>query len=278
LTVEQITAEIEADAEIIRTPCADGDVVWRCWGTGPPVVLLHGGYGSWLHWLRNVRPLSQRFAVIVPDMPGFGDSASPPEPYSPTSLATILAIGLNRLLGDETAFDLVGFSFGGTVAGEVALASPFNVRRLVIVGTSSLAPPGGPRPEPLEWRTAENPQSIHRENLRRLMIADPGRIDDLAVHIQRVNTSKARVASRRFRSHRLLNRALPLLKMPRAGIWGGEDAMGRHGLDAIETAIRSLDPLSAFEVVPGAGHWVCFEQPELFNSTLVKILGSPAAI
>jgi pimeloyl-ACP methyl ester carboxylesterase len=228
--------------------------------------------------LRNVQPLSRRFAVIVPDMPGFGDSTSPPEPYTPTSLATILASGLDRLLGPTTPFDLVGFSFGGTVAGELALLRPFDVRRLVIVGTSSLAPPGGPRPEPLKWRAAENPETIHRENLRRLMIADPGRIDDLAVHIQTVNTSKARMASRRFRSHRLLNRALPLLKMPRAGIWGGEDAMGRHGLDAIEVEIRALDPLSVFEVVPGAGHWVCFEQPELFNASLVKILGSPAAI
>jgi pimeloyl-ACP methyl ester carboxylesterase len=269
---EQIEAEIAAEAEVLRTPCGDGHLVWRRWGAGSPLVLLHGGYGTWRHWLRNVRGLARSFAVLVPDMPGFGDSATPPEPHTPTALAGFLAVGLDQLLGPDATFDLVGFSFGGTVAGELALVRPQNVRRLVIVGTSNLAPPNPDRPEPVKWRTAADPIDVHRENLERLMIADPARVDDLAIHIQTVNTARARIASRRFRGQHLLTQALKQLSVPRAGIWGGKDALGGHGLDVIASEIRGTDPTTPFEVIPGTGHWVPYEQPESFNASLLKIL------
>ncbi|MET1115858.1 MAG: alpha/beta fold hydrolase, partial [Comamonas sp.] len=48
---------------------------WRVWGTGTPLVLIHGGHGSWMHWIHNIGPLAQHFQVIVPDLVGFGDSA-----------------------------------------------------------------------------------------------------------------------------------------------------------------------------------------------------------
>jgi 2-hydroxy-6-oxonona-2,4-dienedioate hydrolase len=45
----------------------------------PPVVLFHGGSGSWTHWVRNIQPLvAAGRQVIAADLPGFGDSASPP--------------------------------------------------------------------------------------------------------------------------------------------------------------------------------------------------------
>ena len=48
---EQTKALVEgiaAEAERVETPCGDGTLVWRRWGSGPPLVLLHGGYGSWI--------------------------------------------------------------------------------------------------------------------------------------------------------------------------------------------------------------------------------------
>ena len=36
--------------------------------------MLHGGHGSWLHWIRNIDALGQRHTLLIPDLPGFGDS------------------------------------------------------------------------------------------------------------------------------------------------------------------------------------------------------------
>src|SRR5271169_1941099 len=81
---------IERQARMQGTPCGKGEMVWRIWGAGPPLVLLHGGYGSWVHWIRNVLPLAERYTVIAPDMPGLGDSATVPKPHSEQLLGGIL--------------------------------------------------------------------------------------------------------------------------------------------------------------------------------------------
>ena len=47
-------------ATVHETPCGDGAMRWREWGRGETLVLLHGGFGSWLHWVRNIEALSAR--------------------------------------------------------------------------------------------------------------------------------------------------------------------------------------------------------------------------
>jgi pimeloyl-ACP methyl ester carboxylesterase len=113
-------AALEAAARVDRTPCETGTMVWHVWGNGPPVVLLHGGSGSWTHWARNIDVLvDSGRQVLVPDLPGFGDSASPPVGHDANVLPPWLEVGLHQLLGGKPV-DLVGFSFGGLVAGLVA--------------------------------------------------------------------------------------------------------------------------------------------------------------
>ncbi|MFZ4759001.1 MAG: alpha/beta fold hydrolase, partial [Burkholderiaceae bacterium] len=54
-----LVAALDASARVERTPCGDGTMVWRRWGTGRPLVLLHGGAGSWNHWARNIGRLAR---------------------------------------------------------------------------------------------------------------------------------------------------------------------------------------------------------------------------
>ena len=115
-----IVEGVAAEARRIETPCGAGAMVWRVWGGGPPLVLLHGGYGSWTHWIRNVLPLARRFTVIAPDLPGLGESATPPEPHTAEGLARIIVAGLATLLPAGVRFHLTGFSFGGVLGGHVA--------------------------------------------------------------------------------------------------------------------------------------------------------------
>ena len=88
---------VEALSERIVQSYAWGDAVWHVWdpqktrqdgvehdvdaGDGQaksnPLVLLHGGSGSWTHWLRNVEHFAQHRDVWALDIPGFGDSSLP---------------------------------------------------------------------------------------------------------------------------------------------------------------------------------------------------------
>ena len=108
---------VEARSRRIETACGDGRMVWRIWGEGAPLVFIHGGAGAWSHWIRNIPEFETDRMVIAPDLPGLGDSASPPKPYSPESIAEIAANGLHQVLPTGVPFDMAGFSFGGMISG-----------------------------------------------------------------------------------------------------------------------------------------------------------------
>ncbi len=129
---------IAAEAERVETPCGDGTMVWRSWGSGAPLVLLHGGYGSWTHWIRNVLPLSRHFTVIAPDLPGLGESATPPEPWTAAGLAAIVVAGLDIVLPRAAAPHLAGFSFGGVIGGNVAAQLGDRLSGFTVVGSNGL--------------------------------------------------------------------------------------------------------------------------------------------
>lgn len=71
----QVVAAIDARSRHVETPCGSGSMIWRRWGQGsaPALVLLHGGYGSWTHWLKNVESLAARYTVWAADLPGLGE-------------------------------------------------------------------------------------------------------------------------------------------------------------------------------------------------------------
>ncbi len=271
-----IVEGVAAEAQRIETPCGDGGMVWRIWGSGPPLVLFHGGYGSWTHWIRNVLVLAREFTVIAPDLPGLGESATPPEPHTAEGLAAILVEGLDIVLPKDVAPHIAGFSFGGVLGGHVAAQLGDRLRALTIVGSNGLGlvrqpttlervPAGAPVAEAL---------AIHRHNLGVLMIADPSKIDELAVYIQSQNAPRGRVRSRRFSRTDTLARVLPLVKARLDGIWGERDATARSHLEERARVVRSFQPGARFEVIAGAGHWAQYEAADRFNQVLAEIAAS----
>ena len=273
-TLADVTA-LEAAARIERTPCGKGNIVWHVWGDAKPVVLLHGGAGSWTHWVRNIGALLRAGrSVFVPDMPGFGDSASAPGVHDADGLPPWIAQGLDGLLGDERV-DLVGFSFGGLVAGVFAAGHPQRVRRLVLSGAPALcAEPMAP-PDLRPWHhvpAGPARDAIHRHNLAALMLAQPASVDALAVALHAANVERDRMRRRRLMRTDLLLRTLPEIACPVAGIWGEDDVLYRGRRAMVEKALaQARDPRSVV-FVPGAGHWVQYERHEAFDAALVSAL------
>jgi pimeloyl-ACP methyl ester carboxylesterase len=270
---------VAAEARRIETPCGDGHMVWHVWGEGPPLALLHGGYGSWTHWIRNVIPLSRAFTVAAPDLPGLGASATPPEPHTAERLARIVVEGLDIVFSGQTGLHIAGFSFGGVLGGHVAAQLGDRVRGFTIVGSNGLGlvrQPTALRRLP-EGASEAEARAVARHNLAALMIADPGQIDELAVYIQAQNAPRGRVKSRRFSRADTLARALPLVKARIAGIWGERDATAYPHLEDRARALRNIQPGARFEVIAGAGHWVQYEAADRFNPILAGIAGQGEA-
>ncbi|MDE2007838.1 MAG: alpha/beta fold hydrolase [Rhodospirillales bacterium] len=129
-----VLEHLQRSARRTETPCGAGHMVWHEWGEGPALVLLHGGSGSWRHWVRNIPHFAAHRRVIAPDLPGLGLSSMPPEPEDARAMAAILADGLARLVEPRDRYDLAGFSFGGVMASCLAAREGRRVRTLTIVG------------------------------------------------------------------------------------------------------------------------------------------------
>lgn len=272
--------EVEAlrrRAQRVETRCGDGVLVWHRWGPagGAPLVLLHGGSGSWTHWLRNIDALANAgHAVLVPDLPGFGDSAPPPDGHDADVLPGWLERGLQQLIGDQPV-DLVGFSFGGLVAGLWAQAWAARVARLVLVGSPGLS---GALLPPLDLRrwdalpAGDARAAVHRHNLLQLMLAQADAATPLAVALHAANVERDRLRRRRLMLTAALVPVLPQLVCPVHGIWGAEDVLYRHRLPLIAQVLSTAPSFQSLDLLPQAGHWVQFEAADAFNAALAAAL------
>jgi 2-hydroxy-6-oxonona-2,4-dienedioate hydrolase len=252
-------------------PYHEGQLVFRCWGAGKAVVLLHGGSGSWNHWARNIRALvASGREVWVPDMPGFGESSAPLNGQDADVLPEPLEQALDGLLG-ERPYDLVGFSFGSMVAALMAQRRPKNISKLVLMGAPALGV-NNKRPFALRpWLdTPEGPQRdrIHQHNLGVLMLSRPEAVDELAVAIHGMNLARDRMHRRRLAYSDILLRTIQAIDTPIYGIWGRDDVLYRGREDALATQLGLARNLQSLQFIDAAGHWVQYEDPIGFAEAL----------
>ena len=256
-------------------------MVWHVWQpeshgkTYPPVVLLHGGSGSWTHWLRNIDALvASGRSVYAADLPGFGDSAAPARGTDADALTEPVERGLQQLLG-SAACDLVAFSFGGMVAGFIAAQFPARAHRLVLVGAPGLGVASRNTVTLTAWRhlkSATEREAVHRNNLAALMLHLPDGITPLAVRLHTDNTLRDRMKGRRLAYSEALAQALVNVRCPVHAIYGREDALYRQRQDALLQALHAAPHFEGLQWIEGAGHWVQFESPAAFDAVLLGIL------
>ena len=265
----------------VATACGAGELVWHLWGRPgerPPLVMLHGGSGSWTHWLRNIETLvaADRW-LLLPDLPGMGDSALPPAGRDADAMPEPLEQGLHRLVGDAVC-EVIGFSFGAMVAGLWAQAFAQRFSRLVL-----LAPPGLGRPaleamEPQGWRHLREPDErlqVHAHNLRELMFYRPQTATALASRIQQLNAERDRLPRRRLSRTDVLARALAHQHRPVHLIHGEHDRYYLHQTAEIEAVLRTCPGFVRRHAVADAGHWVQYEQAQSLHLALAQALDDP---
>jgi pimeloyl-ACP methyl ester carboxylesterase len=268
---EAYIAHFESSAERYETPCGDGMMVWHVWGEGEPLVLAHGAQGSWMHWIRNIEGLSAARRIIVADLPGHGDSASPTSDDH-AGVAEAVAAGLRRILGSELPVDMCGFSFGGVALTYTAAYQPDVARRVVLVGCGGLDTPlGDVQIGRVGGLLGDERRAAIKSNLLGLMLHHPESADDYAIHQLVPNARKSRLDVPPMVLPDKLIRIFPQVKVPVDAIWGEFDRP--HPAPQLqEEVLRGFFPDADFRVIEGAGHWATYERPEAFNQALLGIL------
>lgn len=115
-----------------RTASVQGDTIsYRIVGSGPPLLLLHGFTGSGTWWDSMIPELSQTHTLIIPDLPGHGDSSSRMQAYSYQHVAEQLFAMLDQS-GTQPA-RAIGYSAGGTILLRMALQQPGRFQSMVLI-------------------------------------------------------------------------------------------------------------------------------------------------
>lgn len=273
--------DLEARARVVATPCGTGGVRWRIWGEGRPLVLLHGGFGSWQHWIRNVEPLSRRVQVVAADLPGLGDSEEAPQPHTAETIAAVLHDGIGRILGTGARLSVAGFSLGGAVAAALAVRLERRLDDLLLFAPSALGAYWRPIDDRvLRWRpdaTDEERLGIVRANLAVTMIADPTKIDETAVRLQdRLVRQKRRLKGLPISTSDSALRALAAVTARTTIVWGAKDPYLHPDVATCAEHIRRRYPEVGLRILPGVGHWVIYEAHEDVNALILSCLGECA--
>jgi pimeloyl-ACP methyl ester carboxylesterase len=115
-------------------------VVYAEGGTGDPIIMLHGFGGSKNDWLRFARSFTPDYRVILPDLPGFGDSTKLEEEEFGVMFQVEKVLEFARALQLEK-FHLVGHSMGGNIAGNFAGTYPEMVKSLALIDAARVITP-----------------------------------------------------------------------------------------------------------------------------------------
>ena len=252
----------------------------------PALVLLHGGAGSWEHWVLNVDVLATRFRVFAIDLPCYGDSEALPWETPVADYLAAVEAAIRDMTGDATEAHLGGFSFGGFIAADMAVRLGARTASLSMTGGAGYGRPEG-RPFTLDSRrrmaerlgrapTNEELRAMHKENLGKLMLWDPDRIDDWAVDMQARNVARTRFDSRRLSWAEGTPERIAQLTCPVAVIYGAHDAAAIPPIAERFRLCRAARPDVRTELIPNCGHWAMYEAPEAVNALLLDFHGGAA--
>jgi pimeloyl-ACP methyl ester carboxylesterase len=266
---------LEKEAVVHWYPCGEGRMPIRQWqhAGAEKVVLLHGGSGSWLHWVRNITALREHFDVYAIDLPGLGDAAMCEVESDAVSAARATESALEQLF--DAAFHIVSFSWGCTITAMIMRDIAPRLKSVMLTGPAAVGDlPRRVTMKPLIKRTPEMEReevlAAQKENLARLMIHQRSRIDDTAVTIQDINTSRARFSSPQYARSTLVIDGVRETTTPLFVIYGDHDAAAYPELEARRDIFLDARPDARFELVDDAGHWLQYEMPELFNQRCIE--------
>lgn len=247
-------------------------------GSGYPVIFLQGsgpGASGWLNFRYNVDYFAENgYRVIIPDLPGFGDSDKPDLDYTLQFFADAMLEFADQL--DIEKFALVGNSLGGAVSLGMALTAPARVSHLILMGC------GGLEDQMTYFEKMKGVQAMTKvplgspeftpeylKEVLKLIVFDPKHItDELIAERFRILETQNPAAFKRMVIPNLTDR-LPSIEAPVLGFWGAQDNF--CPISGAETLVTHC-PNAQVITLSRCGHWVMIEHQDLFNQRCVEFL------
>ena len=274
-------------------PAAGKPMFFAECGTGPAVVMLHGGgpgASGVSNYSRNIDALAENFRVIVPDMPGYGRSAKGVDHDDPFGYLADAIRGLLDVLGVDTA-RLIGNSYGGAAALRLALDTPDRVERLVLMGPGGIGTTKG-LPTPglkslLSYYGGDGPSRDKLETfIRTYLVYDGASVPDALIDLRYDASIDPEVVAdpplRRPSGLRTLWRMdltrdsrLKSLRTPTLVLWGRDDKVNRPSGGPM---LLNLMPNAELVMTSHTGHWMQWERAELFNELVTEFLSADSRL
>jgi pimeloyl-ACP methyl ester carboxylesterase len=233
-------------------------------GSGPPLLVLHGGAGS-PGWMPYHEALSERFSVFAPSHPGYDGSQRPPWVATITDVAHFYLGFMDALGLDQVS--LMGFSMGGWVAAEIAAMCPPKVKGMVLVNAVGIKPQVGEIAEVL---------MVSPEQTQKLAFYDISKapkLENLTPEQEAVRWTNREMGSRLMWRPYMHNPKLPeylkLVRVPSIIIWGRDD--GVVPLNCGEIYHEVLEG-SSLHVIDQCGHSPQIEKPKEFLDAALGFL------
>jgi len=239
-------------------------------GHGAKKLLLLHGFDPISPQARFLDRLASHGEIIAPSSPGFGDT---PRPDDVTTIYDLVHLHLELLESLGEPVTLVGFSFGGWLAAEMAAASCHRIEKLVLVDPLGLKISGRDTPDILDLFNT-HPREVTTRRWR-----DPARhapdfnamSDDELVRVARNREALCLYGWQPYMHNPRLKRWLARIKIPSLVLWGAQDGVVSP---AYGRAYADLIPGACFELIDEAGHHPEIEQPDAFADRLLAFLES----
>ena len=238
-------------------------------GSGRPILLIHG--------MDSVSPgapyldlLARHAEVIAPSSPGFGHSPRPEDFDTVYDLVRLYLALLDDLPGDKV--DVIGLSFGGWLAAEIAVASCHRISKLVLVDPLGIKIGGR------EDRDILDVFNTHPAEVTKRSWQDPAKApdydamtdDELIVHARNWE-SLCLYGWHPYMYNPQLKQWLGRIRAPTLVLWGANDGVVTPDYGR---TYAGLIPGAKFELIDGAGHHPEQEQPERFAEAVAAFLKS----
>ena len=233
-------------------------VNYKIAGEGEPLLILHGWGGSSDSWLLVQKILAKlNFKVICPDLPGFGKTAPPAEPWGVKDYNDFLLNLIEKL--EINNFFLLGHSFGGQISVRFASRYPERIKKLILCAPSAIRPKPGKKTRMIYLMARIGNTIFSPRHLRRLK--DAAR-NLFYIFIRNRDYKRAEGVMRDTIRKVIKEDLLPELSKIQNKtliVWGDIDKMVPVKYASI---FRDNIPESRLEIFPKIGHSPHLEVPE----------------